>query len=184
MKKSVLIILITGLFALCAQATPTLTVSPASGHVGGEPGATVGWGFTVDNTGPDYLLLLSSDLNFTSLPVLGTYTDYLGGQFVVVGPAPEVTSVSESFDSTAQTGVGQFQLDPLANNFGTANLVVHYALFSQDPNDPSFDPSTVIVPDATLSAAVSISAPEPGSAAMMLAGVPLLLGTFKRKLFR
>jgi hypothetical protein len=78
---------------------------------------------------------------------LGAYTDLVGQQFFVLGPSPESSSVSQSFDLLALTGVGSFFINPLAQTGDTAvgQLVLSYDLYGVSPNDPNFDPTSDIV---------------------------------------
>ena len=186
MKKSILTILIVGLLALCAQATPApdFSLIPSSGTVSGSPGATAGWGFTItNNDSSDWLVL--NDSFFTPSNLLGsdgTYTDFIASQFVVIDPG---STSSESFDALLQSGVGSFQIPWSAPEGGTATGTVNvdYSLFSQDPNSPTFDPGSFVTA-GTASAGGSVFVPEPSSALMLLGAAPLLIGTVRRKLWR
>src|ERR1700676_1748172 len=100
-----IVVTILGISFLCSAAwadVPTLTLDPANGALTGMAGSTVGWGFTITNTA-DFLLITSSD--FCAGPItspcvnsLGTYTDFIASsQFVVVGPSPESSTVSQTF---------------------------------------------------------------------------------------
>ena len=74
-------------------------------------------------------------------------------------------------------GVGEFDINSTAliDAVIKGNIVVHYSVFSMDPNDPSFNPDTsTVVADATLSEAAQITVtPEPSSLSLMLSGVLL-----------
>ena len=63
-------------------------------------------------------------------PSLGTYTDFVGLQFLVIGPPPENTSISQSFDSGLMTGIGSFAIDPTASGAVSGLIVVTYDLYS------------------------------------------------------
>jgi len=188
MKKSILTILIVGLFALCAQATPApdFSLIPSSGLVNGSPGTTVGWGFTVtNNDSSDWLVL--NDSYFTGSNTLGSelqlgYTDFIATQFVVIDPG---ATISQSYDALLQSGVGSVQIPSYAipGDTGTGNVFLDYTLFSQDPNDPAFDPGS-FVDAGTVGASASVFVPEPSSALMLLGAAPLLIGTVRRKLWR
>jgi PEP-CTERM motif len=169
--------------ALLAATAPLLSAGPisitpipSSGNVSGKAGSVVGWGFTLTNTTSDWLVLTGS--SFTGSQTFGTYLDYLSltnAPLYVAGPAPESPTVMQTWSpaATPRLGLGEFDINPTAipNLVITGNIVVHYSLFSQDPNDPNFDPSSVVVPDATVSDPVTISlTPEPATAALMLAG--------------
>lgn len=187
MKRISLAVLAALACLASAQAAPlpTITLLPSDGDVGGAPGSVVGWGFTLVETAPsDWVVLTGSE--FTGSQVFGTYVDYLSlpnAPLYVAGPAPESLTVMAPWDGSSNPplGVGEFDINPTAAP-GTGisgNLVVHYSLFSQDPNDPNFDPDTsTVVADATLSNAVDITvAPEPSSlllVATALVTLPLL----------
>ena len=148
--------------AATAGAAPTLQLAPVGGALAGSPGATVGWGFTITNT-TNYLLVTSA--SFAPSSALGTFTDFIAQyQFVVVGPSPESTSVSQGFNNVSQTGVGSFAISAGAHPGDSAGgtITVTYDLFSVSPNDPNFDPSAdLIATDNFLTAAASVSVPAP-----------------------
>ncbi len=170
--------------AIGAHASPfSLTVTPAGGAVFGPPGSAVGWSFTVtDTSATDWIIL--DDSYLTISPVYGTYTDYIANQFYVAGPAPEPSTIDSLWNQSALTGTGEFDLfasDAGASFSGT--LSVDYTVFSQDPNDPSFDPDSW-VEDGTFTDPVSVTvSPEPPTWALLI--VPfaaLLLAGRRRKL--
>ena len=181
MKRITLAILIAAAVAGGAQAAilPTLTLLPVSGNVAGLPGTVVGWGFTLTFTDPsDWVILTGSE--FTGSPVYGTYVDYLSlgtAPLYVAGPAPESSTVQQAWDPSSLLGVGEFDINPTAliDAVIKGNIIVHYSVFSMDPNDPNFNPDTsTVVADATLSAAAQVDvAPEPSSLLLMLGGVLL-----------
>jgi hypothetical protein len=162
-------------FSLASPLLPTITTIPASGNVAGPPGSVVGWGFTLMNPDPtDWVLLTGS--SFTGSQVQGTYVDYLSlgsSPLYIAGPAPESSTVTQAWNSSSQLGVGEFDINPTAApGFINGNIVVHYSEFSQDPNDPNFDPDTsTVIADATLSSPVSTDVvPEPGTLSLIFAG--------------
>ena len=158
---------------------PTITLLPASGSISGSPGAAVGWGFTLTYIAPsDWVVLTGS--TFTGSPVYGNYVDYLSrsnAPFYVAGPTPESTTITEVWNPSLNPalGLGEFDLNPTALGGASiaGNLVVHYSVFSQDPNSPTFDPDTsTVVADATVTDAAQVNvSPEPGSLWMMSAGL-------------
>ena len=185
MKKSLVVILMVGLFALCAQATPNLTLIPSSGTVNGSAGTTVGWGFTVTNDDPSDWLVLN-DSFFTPSNTLGTdstYTDLIASQFVVVDPGS--SSGAQPYNPSVPTGIGSLTLPSTApeGQVAMGTIFLDYSVFSQDPNDPNFDPGSFIT-SGTLDAAANVQVPEPASAMMLLGAAPLLLGSLRRKLWR
>ncbi len=193
MKRITLSFLLAAVFAACAQPAPvplpTLTLIPANGHVSGDPGTAVGWGFTFTYTAPsDWAVLTGSE--FTGSPVYGTYVDYLSqpnAPLYVAGPAPESSSITVAWNPSAnpQLGLGEFDINSTAAMGAniTGNIVVHYSIFSQDPNDQNFNPDTsTVIADATLTdpAQVNVS-PEPASLLLMSAAfVPFALARGRR----
>jgi hypothetical protein len=161
------------LIAPMARATTSFTVLPDT--VSGLPGDTVGWGFSITND-TDFLVVTSAD--FTPASSLGTFTDYIAQyNFIVVGPSPESSTVSQTFDANLLTGVGSFAISPGAptGSMITGQLALTYDLFSVSPNDPSFNPDTdtVSTGNTISSAAGVVVAPEPAS--FGLVGAALLL---------
>ncbi len=175
MKRITLAFLVAAVFATCAQPAPipAITLLPSSGA--GNPGAVVGWGFTLTYTAPsDWVVLTGSE--FTGSQVYGTYVDYLSlsnAPLYVAGPAPESSTVQQAWKSSSKPplGVGEFDINPtaLVGVSITGDIVVHYSVFSQDPNSPNFDPDTsTVVADATLSDPVAVTvSPEPASLFLM-----------------
>ncbi len=173
-----LALLVGALMASTAGATTLFTASPST--ISGDPGTTVGWGFTLLND-TDYLVVSSAD--FTPASALGTFTDFIAQfNFIVVGPSPESTSVSQVFDLNAQTGVGSFAISASAapGSVISGLLVLTYDLFSRSPNDPNFNPDTDTVSVGNIistAAQVDVSGsgvPEP--ATFGLIGAALLIG--------
>jgi hypothetical protein len=173
-----------------ADSVPTLTVSPA--NLVGPAGSTVGWGFDVTNLGTDFAVITGSAFCTGAITSpcsnsLGTYTDFIGSQFFVVGPSPETNSVSQSFNNNAQTGFGSFLINLGATGSVTGELVMSYDLFSVDPNATNFDPTldTTSVGNlltTTASVAVgtkTVATPEPGSLVLLLGGLAGGLLIFK-----
>jgi hypothetical protein len=176
-----------------ADTVPTLTVTPA--NLVGPAGSTVGWGFNVTNPGTDFAIVTGSDfcVGVLSSPCsnsLGAYTDFVGAQFVVVGPTPETDSVTQSFDNSAQTGFGSFLINPGATGSVLGALVMTYDLFSVDPNSLNFNPDldTLSVGNYLTSAAsvtvgtATVPTPEPATRILLLGGLAglLLLSKLKR----
>ena len=154
-----------------ADVVPTIDLLPSSGNVAGAPGSVVGWGFTLTFTASsDWVVLTGSE--FTGSQVFGTYVDYLSlpsAPLYVAGPSPESSTVTAPWNNSSipPIGVGEFDINSTALPGAriAGDIVVHYSLFSQDPNDPNFDPDTsTVVADATVSDAVRINVtatPEP-----------------------
>ena len=189
MKLMNIAILGAAVFATFSPASPllpTITTIPASGNVSGPPGSVVGWGFTLTNLDPsDWVILTGS--SFTGSQVQGTYVDYLSlasAPVYVAGPSPESSTITQTWNLASQLGLGEFDINPTAApGLITGNIVVHYSEFSQDPNDPNFDPDTsTVIADATLSAPASIGVvPEPGTLGLIFAGaLPLAFWSYRK----
>ncbi len=189
MKRIFLYTLIAVSFVGGAYATPvpTITLTPAGGTVSGKPGSVVGWGFSLNYAGTsDWVVLVGSE--FTGSTVYGTYVDYLASAFYVAGPAPESSTVSQTFVPASQLGVGEFDIKSTALPGAsiTGNLLIYYDIFSQDPNSPNFDPNS-FVEESTVNDAVDIqvAAPEPSTEALLLGGAMILaLALAKSKISR
>ncbi len=179
MRRALVSLLLAGIAGLYAQAAPVLQVIPAGGMVFGNPGAITGWGFTLTNIS-NYLVITGS--SFVPVSLYGTYQDFAGSfNFIVAGPAPESTEITQNFNASAHTGVGSFSINSTAPSGTTiaGNLVVQYSLFSQDPNDPNFNPDTsLLVADATISQPATVNiTPEPASwMLIVVAGLVLAAG--------
>jgi hypothetical protein len=167
---------------VCAPALAgdiTFALDPVGGTVSGAPGETIGWGFTLTNSGPYWLLVDES----TFVPDTADYTDFISIPFMVIGPSPENDSWTESFDASAQTGAGSFSIDPAAvvGSEISGPILLTYDLYDVDPNSPSFDPANDLVlpsgqqisADAEVDVVAPTSTPEP--ALGILAGLLCLV---------
>ena len=183
MQRVLFGLLTIGLPILSLQGAPILQLNPSGGLIAGSPGATIGWGFTLTNSS-DYLVVTGS--SFTPPSLYGVYQDYIGTyNLLVVGPSPESPVVSQSFSSTFLSGVGAFTINSTAP-FGaavTGDLVVHYSLFSQDPNTPNFDPITsLLVTDASISQPTAVDVvPEPCSLFLLLTAASVTAASKAKK---
>lgn len=158
----------------CAHGAPqvTLTLIPSNGTVLGAPGQTVGWGFTINNDTPNYLLFTNSffcqpgqDPHFTTCTTtLGGpnhYQDYIATNFTLIAP---FTTVTVPFNLATQTGFGAYAIPSNAavHASDSGSLVATYDSFDGIPgqcgtNQVGFDdelsaPASVVVspPDAYL----------------------------------
>ena len=172
-------------FFLCrhANAGAVLTLIPSNGIIAGNPGTTVGWGFTITNSS-DYVVMTGAQFcgNGSAPPFcdplspsLGTFTDFTGAQFLLIGPSPESISVTQSFDNAGRTGVGSFSIDSGAvpGSVATGLIELTYDLFSVTPNSPDFNPLTDTISNGnflTAPAEVDVisAVPEPTSFSLLL----------------
>jgi hypothetical protein len=184
MKRITLALLITAAFVACAQAGPlSLTLLPTSGTIGGGPGTVVGWGFTITNGSSDWVLLTSSD--FTGSPVYGSYVDYLSlvnAPLYVAGPSPESSTISRSWNpsSNPPLGLGEFDINSTAlpGAIIEGSIQVDYDVFSEDPNNPNFDPGSFVT-SGTVSASAQVGvAPTPEPAPLLTMSTALLILAF------
>jgi hypothetical protein len=170
-------LLTTGMiFAAVASAGLTsVTFDPSGGALSGDPGSSVGWGFTIEDS-TNFLLV--SETSFcptgsteSELPCssgFGTYTDF-SFNAPVVGPSPDSPTVTQSFNLALQLGFGSFEISPatLVGTVVSGEVDIIYDLFTGDPNtDPS---ATQIGGDnfVSLPASVTVtgaaSVPEPAT---------------------
>jgi hypothetical protein len=173
-----------GLVAASLSASITFTPLPST-TLYGAPGDVVGWGFTVSNTDPaDWAVLTGS--SFDGSPVYGTYMDYIatGPSFYVIGPAPEQQTVTQPWDRTNQLGLGEFDIyatDPAGTPI-PGTLTLSYDLYSQDPNDPNFDPDISYVGSFTASVSAEVQVtPEPSSFWMLSVLIPAVAVAARRR---
>jgi len=170
--------LLLALSAMCS-ASPILNVTP-SPDITGTPGDFAGWGYTMQDTA-GYAVPTFSE--FDGSPSSGLYIDFvsLGSNFVVVPPSGPPQG--QDFDPVNQTGLGEFYIFPADSDTITGTLILHYDLYS---NDPNIDPGSFISGDNTVSADVSITleqssdTPEPGAASLALVGLILCLAARRR----
>jgi hypothetical protein len=180
LRKALLLVLLSALFCVGAAAAPILELIPSDGQIGGLAGSVVGWGFTLTNN-TDYVVVTSAD--FVTSSTLGTFTDFIGPNFIVVGPPPESPVVSQLFDSVAKTGIGSFAISStaLVGDAAMGEIQLTYDLFSRSPNDPNFDPATdTISVGNLLSQTASVTVvPEPAS--WLMIGTAGALAAFWRR---
>ena len=110
--------------------------------------------------------------------------DYLSlatAPLYVAGPAPEGAVVTQSWLASFQLGLGEFDISAVASPGPIdGNIIVHYSVFSQDPNDPNFDPDTgTVMADATFSEPVEIdvagTVPEPAAFGLVLTALAVMV---------
>jgi len=175
----------------------SLTLAPVSGGLSGLPGTTVGWGFTISHTGTWIEVTSAAFCTGTSgtntlctAATIGVFTDYISAyNDIVVGPAPDTTSVTQAFSLPLHQGVAGFQITAYNGQTGPGQIVLTYNVFSRSPHDPAFNPDTDTVSTdnfltAPASVTVNVSAASGAPAlgpwgtallALLLAGFPALL---------
>jgi len=176
MKRTLLTVLFAVLLAAGAQGgSVSLSLIPAGGTVSGTPGTVVGWGYDVTNSDPSNWVVLNDSFvtGDLSTGTFGTYVDYIASGFIVIDPSSSTGPVDFS-QGTA--GTGEFDIDAFVPPMKiTGDIGIDYSAFSEDPNSPTFDPSSLVV-SGTVSTAAEVdvvsSIPEPAS--VLLTGLALL----------
>lgn len=161
-----------------AQAEPfTFALLPASGNISGEPGSTIGWGYSISNDSmTDWLMLtnLGADAFFNATAD-GSLFDY-----PILAPG---ATTSVAYDPAAPAGLYQLTWDALAPiGFTNSGLFVLSGEFWA--GDPLAGGSFVSLADdqsAFFTASVTAPAtptPEPGT--LLLVGAGLAVAGFRR----
>lgn len=174
------VVMLAGLAAGTLTAAPVLTLDPADGIRTGNPGETVGWGFSITNDTALYLVVSgNTPAGFTF--GIGSFTDYLGLNFYVVNPN---SNLDVSFDEGTTQGLGAYAINAGApvGGFDAGSFAVIYDLYVNDPNDINFTQDQgdllgqqfdIVQGSVTVTDAVVV--PEPGSLVLVgFAGVGLL----------
>jgi hypothetical protein len=179
-----LCVLAIGTRAKADSNPPVLTLDPANGALTGPAGSTVGWGFTLTSTSPDFALITGSDFCVGAITSpcansLGTYTDFIGNQFVVVGEGSLENPGTETFDDASMMGVGSFLINPGAMGSVSGDLVLSYDLYSVDPGAANFDPIADLISNGnfieapasvTVGSSTTSPVPEPGTLSLLVGG--------------
>jgi hypothetical protein len=162
--------------ATIAYAAPVLNLIPTV--AGGSAGGVTGWGFDITNPDPVNFVVLNDSFvtGGLSTGVFGNYVDYIASNFIAIGPNGDTGPVA--FNRATLSGVGEFDFNPVVppatRVSGTINI--DYSLFSQDPNDPNFDPGSFVGSGTVSAVGEADIVPEPGSG--VLVGLTLLLVAF------
>jgi hypothetical protein len=114
------------------------------------------------------------------------YLSLANAPLYVAGPSPESSTISQAWNSSSNPplGLGEFDINPTAPPgaiiVGTVQVV--YDVFSQDPNNPNFDPGSFIT-SGTVSASAEVGvSPEPASLlTMSTALLTLALAGLRRR---
>jgi hypothetical protein len=170
--------LASSLFGSAAQATTTLTLAPSGGAIAGRPNSAIGWGFNLLN---DENFLVVTSASFETAATWGSFTDFISASnFFVVGPAPSGSTVwAQKFDAATHTGIGSFVIDAGTprGSVASGHIVLSYDLFSRSPLDENFNPDTDTLSNGNLvsaPASVTVAVPEPGTWALLMAGIGAL----------
>ena len=178
------LIVTTAALSLCiawsASADPvTLELAPAAGSLAGNPGSTIGWGFSLTNATSDFLVVANSffceggqtPASSTCSPRLGVYSDIVAGNATVVDPGSMVT---QAFDAHGSSGLGSYTIWSSAakGQIDSGSISVVYDLFNADPFTQSatqIGGDQIVSTVAQVSVGTSVtSVPEPA--------LPLLSG--------
>ena len=171
--KRILFAAVLTAFATSAYAAPVLNLIPTV--AGGFAGGVTGWGYDITNPDPTNFLVLNDSFvtGGLSTGVFGNYVDYIAANFIVIGPNGDSGPVA--FNRGTLAGVGEFDFNavvpPATRVTGAINI--DYSLFSQDPNDPNFDPGSFVGSGTVSAAGEADIVPEPAPG--LLIGLGLLL---------
>jgi len=125
---------LTTAMVLCASFSAHALIfepDPLNGLLSGDPGSTVGWGYTLENdSATDWIVVSSSD--FVTAESWGIYDDYFLSNFLMLGPGDSFT---QAFDEALTEGIGSFTIDNLALPEWTASglIEITYDMFDDNP---------------------------------------------------
>jgi len=188
MKKCYLFCLLALAVVTLLASTPgfaddiTLTLSPATGHVAGLAGSTVGWGYTITNNTSDWLQTEGvigdpfQNGTATSLfgaPAVAPHSSVTVGSLVPTKscPVPPCGLYELTWNSTAPMGF---------TDKGT--FTVFSDFYSARPGTPGAkDLGPAPNASANYSATVNCPVPEPSSLFFVLSGVGALAFRFGRR---
>ena len=156
--------------AVTAQASVTFTLNPDSGIVAGDPGQTVGWGYTISNDSVYWLWINNSDFTTNKDATWGTYTDSSYNHTPVApadGATPTVLTVPYSFADN--TGAGSFAISPSTpvGDFAVGQILFTYDLYSADPSGGGLTPATSDSYSAAAAIQSASAVPEPSTYALL-----------------
>jgi hypothetical protein len=157
--------------------TLSIILSPLSGAIVGQPGATVGWGFTVDWTATNnFISFTGSSLGSvlageTNSSFLAGYTDFIGANSGPNGIALGPGTWTQSFNSVSTTGVGAYAISAnpslaIVGAQDTGQITFNFDIYSGDPSvgSPTDLGSFSFYGNSTaFSVTVTSAMPEPGT---------------------
>ena len=171
--------------AALASATAVFAFDPNGGALSGTPGSIVGWGFTISDS-TEYAVVTETSFCATgsvasNLPctnTLGVYSDF-AGNFPIIGPTPDSSSVTEPFSNASQLGYGGLVIGAGASlgTVLTGEIAIIYDLYTEDPVTGSNpvqiggDNFTFLPASVTVTGGAAV--PEPGALAPL--GLALIL---------
>jgi len=199
--RAVLMLVSLASAAVWGDTVLLLTPLPA---ISGQPGQSVGWGFTIENNTSNYILFdgsnycgVGGDPDFTDCtgtytgvmefgPSFGTYNDFIANNGTIVAPNG---SLSQTFDATLQTGVGTYVIDPgaLPSSVDVGNIYLSFQSFSGPPSsgDQVLGPcgfgDCEIFAGATVTVTGASEAPEPDSFGLTAIAVTLFAWMMVRR---
>jgi hypothetical protein len=193
LQTTLLSLALAGLVRAGALDTLTVTLDTPSGALTGNPGATVGWGFTATWTpglDPTYWASITSVNLIDQTNAVGVFDGFVdfmspqGGPFdYAFAPSGPNATWTQAFDAVSQGGVGAYTIraDAVPLALDTGYIQITYDVFDGDPllgGQQQGGDQTIAVPYSVQVAAVS-EVPEPG--AWLLVGPCLALLLVKRR---
>jgi hypothetical protein len=162
----------------CWAGPFTLTLLPGT-SIQGNPGDTIGWGYSITNTSADFLLPMNLDAG--SFPAGMTPLNIF--DFPVVAPNSTVTldfsKVVTGTCASPPCGIYQVTLDPAVKPGTTVNgfFDVFVELFSGDPFNGGTDLNTGadLTASYTAAAANPSAVPEPATFAELVGALALFV---------
>lgn len=166
--------------AVTSLATPvSFSLLPETGSLSGDPGSTVGWGFSLTNGTGDFLVVANSSfcdggqnpVAGTCAPHLGVYSDTVAGNATVLAPGSTMT---QAFDLKSASGLGSYSIWSSAapGQTDTGSLSLVYDLFDSNPFTGS---ATQIGGDQMVSASAQVTV-EAAATAVPEPALPLISG--------
>jgi hypothetical protein len=173
------------LLSVSAFASPNVAVTLLPADISGDPGAVVGWSFSISTLLPNRWALVNSVV-FDTLSNIGTFNSF-GFPLIIGSGVGNSDPYNETFNAGAQTGVGSFAISPLTVGGEVASgfLRFVFTVYDADPaNDPAFDEgANTLSSNEEVSVAASVTVvpdesspvPEPSTYALLGAGLGCLL---------
>lgn len=174
--RAILALYLSLLLPLAAQALPftfTLSAGPAGGVVSGAPGQTVGWGYSLVNTDSSNWFV-PTQLSAASFSIATPDASYF--DFPVLAPGATANAL---FDQLAHTGLYGAQIFPFAapGQSDSGFFTLSGEWWSGDPlaGGLFLQASDAVLVPLTLQVEAIAALPLPGSLALLVLGLGLLL---------